>query len=244
VQHEVSQPFPTISSVTAPQQSRPALDTMAEQQATRMLDSLTIRNETSTTGTKVQPTRRGSQRTRPVTSAVPAIPTPFANTQTPPFAPINAQTLRMARRTDEITEPTATFLASSVIDDPFTHATYVSMVSATSEQQMSEAQGTTRAAMPHEQSVSHHTLVGVPVSNPPSTTGLLRAQQLQQTQQTQPAQLETPSPEPDIQVTIGRVEVRAVTVPPTSAGTQQQSDRPPAMSLDEYLRQQERGGRR
>lgn len=236
VQHEVSQPFPTTSSATAPRQSRPALATIAEQQATRMLDSLTIRTETSTTGTKVQPTRRGSQRTRPVTSAEPAIPTPFA--------PTNAQTSRMARRTDEITEPTATFLASSVIEDPFTHATHVSMVSATSEQQMAEAQWSTRAAIPHEQSVSYHTLVGVPVSNHPSTTGLLQAQQMQQTQQTQLTQLETPSPEPDIQVTIGRVEVRAITAPPTSARTQQQSDRPPAMSLDEYLRQQERGGRR
>lgn len=244
VQHEVSQPFPTTSSATAPRQSRPALATMAEQQATRMLDSLTIRNETSTTGTKVQPTRRGSQRTRPVTSAVPAITTPFAYTQTPSFAPINAQTLRMARRTDEITEPTATFLASTVIDDPFTHATHVSMVSAACEQQLVQTQQTARAATPHEQSVSHHTLVGVPAPNPPSTTRLLQAQQMQQTQQTQLAQLETPSPEPDIQVTIGRVEVRAVTAPPTSARTQKQSDRPPAMSLDEYLRQQERGGRR
>ncbi len=244
VQYEVSQPFPITSSAAAPRHSRPALATMAEQQATRMLDSLTIRNETSTTGTKVQPTRRGSQRIRPVTSAVPAIPTPFTYAQTPSFAPTNAQTLRMAQRNDEITEPTATFLASSVIDDPFTHDTHDSMVSATSEQQMAEAQWTTRAAMPHEQSVSHHTLVGVPVSNHPSTTGLLQAQQMQQTQQTQLTKLETPSPEPDIQVTIGRVEVRAVTAPPTSSRTQQQSDRSPAMSLDEYLRQQERGGRR
>jgi hypothetical protein len=238
VQYEVSQPFPTTSSATAPRQSRPALATMAEQQATRMLDSLTIRTETSTTGTKVQPTRRGSQRTKPVTSAVPAIPTPSVDTQTSSFAPMNAHTLRVARRTDEITEPVATFLASSVIDDPFTHDTHDSMVSATSEQQTADAQLTTRAAMPHEQSVSHHTLVGVPVSNLPSMTGF------PQTQQTLPAQLETPSPEPDIQVTIGRVEVRAITAPPTSARTQQQSDRPPAMSLDEYLRQQERGGRR
>jgi hypothetical protein len=152
-----------------------------------------------------------------------------------------AQTLRMARRGGEINETTATFLASSAIDDPFTHVTDVSMVSATSEQQMAEAQRTTRTAMPHEQIVSHHTLLGVHASNPLSTTGFPQAQL---TQQTQPAQLETPPLEPAIQVTIGRVEVRAVTVPPTSAHKQQQSDRPPAMSLDEYLRQQERGGRR
>src|SRR5258708_22728071 len=146
----------------------------------------------------------------------------------------------MARRADEITEPTATFLASSVIDDPFTHATHVSTAQAASEQQLVQAQRMARAATPHDHIVSHHTLAGVPAPNPPSTTGLLQAQQMQQTQQTQPAQLATPSSEPDIQITIGRVEVRAVTAPPASARTQQQSDKPPTMTLNEYLRQQER----
>lgn len=250
VQRAVSQPFSTTAPAPTRQQSHPALATMAERQATRMADSLITRNETSTTGTKVQPTRRGSQRTRPVTSAVPAvpaIPTPSAYTQTPSFAPMNAQTVRMARRTDEITETIATLPTSSITDDLFTH---ISTAQTASEQQLVQAQRTTRAATLHEQIVSHHTLVGVPAPNPPSTTGFLQAQQIHQTQQTQQtqqtplAQLETPSLEPDIQVTIGRVEVRAVTAPPTSTRTQQQSDRPPAMSLDEYLRQQERGGGR
>lgn len=58
------------------------------------------------------------------------------------------------------------------------------------------------------------------------------------------AQLEASRPESTIQVTIGRVEVRAVTTPATSTRSQQQPTRPPAMSLDEYLRRQEQGGRR
>jgi hypothetical protein len=58
------------------------------------------------------------------------------------------------------------------------------------------------------------------------------------------AQLEEPKPEPAIQVTIGRVEVRAVTAPPATARSQPQPVRPPAMSLDEYLSRQEQGGRR
>lgn len=228
VQHEVSQPFSTTSPATAPRQSRSALATMTERQAAQQLNRLTTYRETL----EVQPIRRDSQRTQTVT------PAPSAHTQTPSFASIDAQTLRMARRNDEITETIATFPASSVIDDPFTHITHISTVQATSEQQLAQVQQTTRAATPHEQIVSQHTLVGVPAPNPPSTTGF------SQTQQTQPTQLETPSPEPAIQVTIGRIEVRAVTAPPTSARTQQQSDRPPAMSLDEYLRQQERGGGR
>jgi hypothetical protein len=58
------------------------------------------------------------------------------------------------------------------------------------------------------------------------------------------AQLETSIPESTIQVTIGRVEVRAVTAPTTTTRSQQQPARPSAMSLDEYLRRQEQGGRR
>ena len=58
------------------------------------------------------------------------------------------------------------------------------------------------------------------------------------------AQLEASTPESAIQVTIGRVEVRAVTAPATTARSQQQPVKPPVMSLDEYLRRQEQGGRR
>jgi hypothetical protein len=57
-------------------------------------------------------------------------------------------------------------------------------------------------------------------------------------------QLEALTPEPTIQVTIGRVEVRAVTTPATTTHSRQQPVKPPAMSLDEYLRRQEQGGRR
>ncbi|MHB8595738.1 MAG: hypothetical protein ACYDER_02880 [Ktedonobacteraceae bacterium] len=215
-QHEVSQPFSTTSLATA-----------------RQVDRLTTYRETLATGVKVQPTRRGSQRTQRVTPAL------STYTQTPSFAPMNAQTLRMAQRSGEITEPTPTFLTSSATDNPFTHIAHVSTMQATSEQQLAQVQQTTRSATPHERIVSQHTLVGVPASNPLSTADFW------QTKQTQQPQPEMKSPEPDIQVTIGRVEVRAVTAPPTSAHTHQQSDRPPAMSLDEYLRQQERGrGRR
>jgi hypothetical protein len=58
------------------------------------------------------------------------------------------------------------------------------------------------------------------------------------------AQLEATTSEAAIQVTIGRVEVRAVTTPTATTRSQQQSARSSVMSLDEYLRQQERGGRR
>lgn len=55
---------------------------------------------------------------------------------------------------------------------------------------------------------------------------------------------EEAAPEPAIQVTIGRVEVRAVTVPAPAARQPEQVGRPSAMGLDEYLRRQEQGGRR
>ena len=57
-------------------------------------------------------------------------------------------------------------------------------------------------------------------------------------------QLEAAAAEPAIQVTIGRVEVRAVSAPATPSRVQQQPTRPAAMSLDEYLRRQEQGGGR
>jgi hypothetical protein len=50
-----------------------------------------------------------------------------------------------------------------------------------------------------------------------------------------------PAPVPTIQVTIGRIEVRATTAPATPAATTARS-KPPVMSLDEYLHQ--RGGGR
>lgn len=58
-----------------------------------------------------------------------------------------------------------------------------------------------------------------------------------------PAHFELPArrePPPTIQVTIGRIEVRA-TPPPTPAAKKQRP-KPPAMSLDEYLRKRAKGG--
>lgn len=52
------------------------------------------------------------------------------------------------------------------------------------------------------------------------------------------AEMATPGPEPVVNVTIGRIEVRAVLAPPGSA--RQRPQKPKPMSLDEYLKQ--RGG--
>jgi hypothetical protein len=54
--------------------------------------------------------------------------------------------------------------------------------------------------------------------------------------------LETTAPTPTIQVTIGRIEVRATPSPTTTARSQQQRSTPPVMSLDEYLHQRSKGG--
>ena len=51
-----------------------------------------------------------------------------------------------------------------------------------------------------------------------------------------------PEPAPTIQVTIGRIEVRAT--PPPAPPPQRQRSASPVMSLDEYLRQRARGGGR
>jgi hypothetical protein len=51
---------------------------------------------------------------------------------------------------------------------------------------------------------------------------------------------ELAAPSPTIQVTIGRIEVRAT--PPTTSRSQQQRTGPHVMSLDEYLNQRARGG--
>lgn len=48
---------------------------------------------------------------------------------------------------------------------------------------------------------------------------------------------------PTIQVTIGRVEVRATPLPPTAKTQQQQHSTSSKMSLDEYLKQRSRGGK-
>lgn len=238
--YEISQPFPAIASTTASQQQS-ALATMGELQAAQMSDHLTTRNETSVAGTDVhrmQQTRRGAQRNQPMRPA----PVSSTQVQTPSFAPINAQTLGMARRTDEIPETAATFPTNSPADNPFTHntrTTHISIVSSTGEQQMVQAQQEMQATISYGQIVSHHTLVGIPAPNLSARADFQRVQQTQQVQQMQKT-----SPEPDIRVTIGRIEVRAVTAPPKNVRPQPPADRPSAMSLDEYLRQQERGGRR
>jgi hypothetical protein len=53
---------------------------------------------------------------------------------------------------------------------------------------------------------------------------------------------EAPS-SPTIQVTIGRIEVRATTTPTPNALPQRQQVGPPVMSLDDYLNQRAKGGR-
>ncbi len=60
-----------------------------------------------------------------------------------------------------------------------------------------------------------------------------------------PSSVETatdPKPAPSIQVTIGRIEVRA-TAPPTAVPKKRRAPSP-GMSLDDYLRQRDQGGRR
>jgi hypothetical protein len=52
----------------------------------------------------------------------------------------------------------------------------------------------------------------------------------------------TPEPTPTVNVTIGRVEVRAT--PPPVAPAKKEGSRPPVMSLEEYLRQRNQGGHR
>jgi len=85
----------------------------------------------------------------------------------------------------------------------------------------------------HEHTIAHHTILGERSGR--NTQSSISAPAAR----TQPA-----PPEPTIQVTIGRVEVRAVTAPTTTTRPQQQPARATAMSLDEYLRRQEQGGRK
>lgn len=55
-----------------------------------------------------------------------------------------------------------------------------------------------------------------------------------------PAEAKASSPTPTIQVTIGRIEVRAT--PPSTPRPQPQRSGPPVMSLDDYLNQRAKGG--
>ncbi|HLQ10415.1 MAG TPA: hypothetical protein VK134_02355, partial [Ktedonobacteraceae bacterium] len=101
------------------------------------------------------------------------------------------------------------------------------------------------AAQLHEQTISRHVVLGERTTRSSQSDVGTRfiASELASIPAPQ-AQPEVTTPEPAIQVTIGRVEVRAVTAPPTTTRSQPQPARPPAMSLDEYLRRQEQGGRR
>ena len=101
------------------------------------------------------------------------------------------------------------------------------------------------AAQLHEQTISSHVVLGERTTrNSQSDVGTRFIASELESIPTPQAQPEASTPEPAIQVTIGRVEVRAVTAPPTTTRSQPQPARPPAMSLDEYLRRQEQGGRR
>jgi len=76
------------------------------------------------------------------------------------------------------------------------------------------------------------------------TAGGAHAQSAINNQQVIEAQLiEQPAPAPTIQVTIGRIEVRATPPPPAPSQSQQRST-PSIMSLDQYLQQRSKGGDR
>jgi hypothetical protein len=75
------------------------------------------------------------------------------------------------------------------------------------------------------------------------TPGGAHAQPAINNQQVIEAQLiEQPAPAPTIQVTIGRIEVRAT--PPPAPSQSQQRSTPSIMSLDQYLQQRSKGGDR
>lgn len=86
-----------------------------------------------------------------------------------------------------------------------------------------------------------------PSQNPPLLGQMMERKTMEQLRSIIPAiQPEVvsnpiPAPVPTIQVTIGRIEIRATTAPTTPAATTARS-KPPVMSLDEYLHQ--RGGGR
>jgi hypothetical protein len=61
-----------------------------------------------------------------------------------------------------------------------------------------------------------------------------RQDSLQQTRAAEPEQI--------VQVTIGRIEVRAASPQPAQARTQPKGSHQPSQSLEEYLRQRARGG--
>lgn len=54
-----------------------------------------------------------------------------------------------------------------------------------------------------------------------------------------PVRRETPTPAPTIQVTIGRIEVRATPAP--KAPVRERPSAPAALSLEDYLKQRSRG---
>jgi hypothetical protein len=54
---------------------------------------------------------------------------------------------------------------------------------------------------------------------------------------------EIPAPATTVQITIGRVEVRATPAPKSNAQPRQERNSPTALGLDEYLRQRSQGGR-
>lgn len=95
----------------------------------------------------------------------------------------------------------------------------------------------------HEQTTSRQVILGERAIRGAQSSSSIATPPKQQEALTALSAVEAAT-EPAIQVTIGRVEVRAVTASATATRSQQQPARPPAMSLDEYLRQQERGGRR
>jgi hypothetical protein len=111
--------------------------------------------------------------------------------------------------------------------------------------QLSDVEGVTPPTEPSLTDTAHS---GLPptqgVSSPIVATIVARPQVVPYVKPTTPPTMSEPTAAPElaptIQVTIGRIEVRAT--PPPAPSPQRQRVAPPVMSLDEYLRQRASGG--
>ena len=92
-----------------------------------------------------------------------------------------------------------------------------------------------RLAMPAELPVERER------TQEPRPAAIIAQPRVRPAQRVEPAPPPPVEPSPTIQVTIGRVEVRATQ--PQVSTPKKQRPRPPVMSLDEYLRQRDQGGR-
>lgn len=103
---------------------------------------------------------------------------------------------------------------------------------------LSLAKATTAASTPAPLLRPTHTPSVRPASLPRS---IQRAATAQSVHRQQPPRTSQPRELPPVQVTIGRIEVRAVAAP--AAATERKAMSAPRMSLDQYLRERQGGGR-